>query len=153
MSEALNEAMKALETKNWPVGCVIVLDGKVVSRGYNQVYSSTNKIMHAEIMAMMKIASLLSEYGNKADLYVTYEPCPMCFGAALLNHFRRIVYGTDIDGSGGLNLRDHLNYRFKEDKYKIDITSGVLESKCREVFLQGDPVKKLPQFSELIRNV
>ena len=78
MKEALKEAEKALETGNWPVGCVIVLDGEIIARGYNQVYSADNKIKHAEIDALDKVAGLLAKRGNEATLFITYEPCPMC---------------------------------------------------------------------------
>lgn len=141
MREALKEAEKALETGNWPVGCVIVLDDKIISRGYNQVYSSSNKIGHAEIDAIGKVADLLAKRGHEATLYVTYEPCPMCFGAILLNHFKRVVHGPDLDGAGSMHLKPHLSKRFHEDKYQFQADSGILTEECENIFLQGKPVR------------
>ncbi len=143
MKEALDEAMKALESGNWPIGCVIVIDSKIVSRGYNKVYSSNNKINHAEIIAMNEISELLTKRGSEATLYATYEPCPMCLGAILLNHIKRVVYGTNIDESGGMCLQHHLPKRFKTDKYKIEVVPGVMAKECEDLFLQGEPIKNL----------
>lgn len=143
MRIAIDEAIKALETGNWPIGCVIVLNNQVVSTGYNQVYSSDNKLNHAEIIAMNKIAKMLGEKGNQATIYATYEPCPMCLGAILLNHIGRVVYGTNIDGSGGMCLREHLPKRFNGEKYNFEISQGVLLRECEDVFLQGEPIKNL----------
>lgn len=140
MKEALKEAEKALETGNWPVGCVIVLDNKIISRGHNKVYSSKNKINHAEIDAIKKVADLLSARGREATLYVTYEPCPLCLGAILLNHFRRVVCGPDLDGSGSSCMISNLPERFNNEKYKFELVSGVLSEECETLFLQGRPV-------------
>jgi tRNA(adenine34) deaminase len=143
MREAIVEAEKALETKNWPVGCVVTIDGEIVSRGYNQVYSKNNKILHAEIVAIQKIANLLADKGHKATMYVTYQPCPMCLGAILLNHIGRVVYGPDPDESGGLRLTNYLSKRFDHPKYKFQQTTGILMKECEDIFLQGMPVQKL----------
>ena len=140
MREALKEAEKALETGNWPVGAVIVLDGKIISRGHNKVYSTNNKIMHAEIDAIEKVANLLSSQGCNATLYVTYEPCPLCLGAILLNHFNRVVCGPDLDGSGSKCMIESLPERFRNKKYNFEFDSGVLSAECETLFLQGRPV-------------
>ncbi len=151
MHEALQEAEKALETGNWPVGCVIVLDDEVISRGYNQVYSSSNKIKHAEIDAISKVSGVLAERGHEATLYVTYEPCPMCLGAILLNHFKRVVYGPDLDGTGALAVRPHLPDRYSEKKYQFEATSDVLAEECKTVFLQGQPLRNHYYFQSKIK--
>lgn len=152
MREALAEAQKALSSGNWPVGCVIVFNEKIVARGYNQVYSSSSKINHAEILAMNLIGDFLSEYGQECTLYVTYEPCPMCLGAILLNHFKRVVYGIDVDGSGALSLREYLPERFQTSKYAMEITGGILEEECKELFFRGDPVKRKWRNSGVVPN-
>lgn len=141
MKEALKEAEKALETGNWPVGCVIVLDDEIISRSYNKVYSKNNKICHAEIDAIEKVADILAERGHEATLYVTYEPCPMCHGAILLNHFKRVVYGPDLDGTGSMKIRPHLPDRYQEAKYQFEAVPGKLNEECEDLFLQGRPVR------------
>jgi len=148
MREALKEAEKALETGNWPVGCVIVLDGKIISRGYNQVYSSENKIKHAEIIAIEKVAKILAKRGQEATLYMTYEPCIMCLGAILLNHFKRVVYGPDFDESGSIGLRKHLPERYQDQKYNFEAKGGVLSEECETIFLQGKPVRSNQYFNK-----
>lgn len=148
MKEALKMAEKALETGNWPVGCVIVLDGKIISRGYNQVYSAENKIKHAEIIAIEKVAKILAKRGQEATLYMTYEPCIMCLGAILLNHFRRVVYGPNLDETGSIGLRKHLPERYSDHKYSFEAKGGVLSEECETIFLQGKPVRTNTYFNK-----
>lgn len=143
MSEALKEAKKALKKGNWPIGCVIMLNGKIISRGHNQVYSSSNKLSHAEINALEKVQTLLLNNPNKAILYTTYEPCPMCFGACVLSRIKKVVCGIDLDRSGAMYFKEHLPLLFKQDKFQIDVKRGVLAKECQEIFLKGKPTKKL----------
>jgi tRNA(adenine34) deaminase len=150
MTEALEEAKKALESEDWPVGCVIVLDKKIIGRGRNQVYSKKNKTAHAEIMALNSCAEILSERGREATMYVTYEPCPMCLGATLLNHIGRIVTGPDLDKSGGLSMIDSFPERFKNDKYKFELVKEILKNECQTMFLKGKPTNKIRSMLKLV---
>ncbi len=143
MQEALAEARKALDKGNWPLGCVVVLDGKIIARAHNQVYTSENKLAHAEMLALKQIQDVLLANPGKATLYTTYEPCPMCFGASILSRVKRVVSGIDLDNSGSMYFREHLPLLFKQDKFNVAFTSGVLADACQEVFLQGQPTKKL----------
>jgi tRNA(adenine34) deaminase len=143
MIQAIKEANKSKVKGDWPVGCVIIIDGKIVATGRNKVYSQSNKILHAEIDAMLKIPELLSRRGKDATMYVTYEPCPMCLGAIILNHIKKVVCGTNVDKSGAFGMIESLPSRFNEDKYLFKFETGFMESECRDVFMAGDPVKKL----------
>lgn len=143
MSEAIKEAEKASLAGDWPIGCVITIDNKIVSRGRNKCYSKHNRLHHAEIDAMAKIKNLLEENGKKATVYVTFEPCPMCTGALLLNHIGRLVHGPNIDNSGGLHHLNSKPIRYSTTKYDIKLVSGVLDKECKEVFLKGEPTKKI----------
>lgn len=143
MKIALDEGRKSLEDGNWPVGCVIVIDGEIISRGRNHVYSKNNKIHHAEIEAISLASEMLCDRGRDATLYVTYAPCPMCMGAILLNHFGRLVHGPDLDQSSGLGLIHNLPSRFTQPKYKVKLVNDVLESDCKNLFLSGKPTQKI----------
>jgi len=143
MGFALEEAEIALKEGNWPIGAVIVLDNKIISRGHNQVNTLRDKRAHAEIMAIDKVHKLLFDKEVKAEIYTTYEPCPMCFGAIILNTMKRVVYGVDLDESGALHIMENMPPRFKDDYYRFDITSGVLAKECYDVFMKSRQAQKL----------
>ncbi|PIR62288.1 MAG: tRNA-specific adenosine deaminase [Candidatus Pacebacteria bacterium CG10_big_fil_rev_8_21_14_0_10_42_12] len=139
MKEALLEAKKSLDAGDWAVGCVIVIDNKVVARGRNRVYSTGNKLAHAEVEAMNSIAELLASRGEDATLYVTLEPCPMCMGAILLTHFKRVVCGVDANGSGSFSIirSGSLPTFFTKSKYQFEIDQSVMVDECSSLFLTG----------------
>ncbi len=139
MKAALVEAKKSLDAGDWAIGCVIVIDNEIVARGRNRVYSNKNKIAHAEIEAMSSIAELLGERGEDATLYVTLEPCPMCMGAILLNHFKRVVCGIDANGSGSFSIirNKQLPEFFTKAKYQFQIDQSVLVDECNNIFISG----------------
>jgi len=143
MNEALNEAQIALHNRDWPIGCVIVLDGKIIARSRNQVHSKKDRLAHAEIIALDQTKELLRKYPNEAILYSTYEPCPMCFGAAILSRIKRVVCGVDLDQSGAMYFRNQLPLLFKQDKFSLDFVPGVLAKNCREIFLKSELAKDL----------
>jgi len=143
MKEALKEAKIALKEGNWPIGCVIELDGKIIARDHNQVYTKKDKTAHAEMLAIKQVQDILRDNIGKATLYTTYEPCPMCFGATILNRIKRVVSGIDLDKSGAMFFRDNLPLLFKQDKFHVEFTNGVLADECHKVFIQGKPTKNL----------
>lgn len=111
MKEALAEARKALRKGEVPVGCVIVLDDKVIGRGHNQVEAKHSCVEHAEIIAIKNANKNIREWRlENAEVFVTLEPCPMCATALILARVRRIVYGaknTELGACGTkLNLPD-----------------------------------------------
>ena len=134
MREALIEGKIALLAGEVPVGSVVVAaDGQIVGRGFNQPIAASDPTAHAEIQALREAARLLGDYRlNGTTLYVTVEPCPMCAGALIHSRVDRLVYGTHEPKSGAvcsaMRMLDHpaLNHR-------IEIVSGVLEDKCREM--------------------
>lgn len=142
MQAAVAEAEIAAEEGNWPMGCVIVVDNQIVARAHNTGYTDKNRLAHAEIKALTQVKDLLEKKRGQATLYTTYEPCPMCFGAIVLNKIRRVVTGIDLDQSGCLSLQDHLPPFFAQEKFHFDITRGVLAEACRAVYLKGKMIKK-----------
>ncbi|VVB79231.1 tRNA-specific adenosine deaminase [uncultured archaeon] len=143
MKEAIKEAEIALREGNWPIGCVIELEGKIIARAHNQVDSKKDKLAHAEMLAIKQVQDILLENKNKATLYTTYEPCPMCFGAIILNKIKRVVSGIDLDQSGAMFFRENLPLLFKQNKFHVEFITGVLAEECHRIFLQGEPTKDL----------
>ena len=133
MQEALRLAVKARAADEVPVGAVVVRDGRIISRGYNQVELLKDATAHAEMLALTAAEAAVGDWRlTDSDLYVTKEPCPMCAGAIVHTRIRRVIFGcTDIRaGAAGtvMNLLQHdaLNHR-------CQITSGVLESECASI--------------------
>ena len=130
MREALRLALKARATDEVPVGAVIVRDGKIISRAYNQVELLKDATAHAEMLALTAAEAAVGDWRlTDCDLYVTKEPCPMCAGAIVHTRIRRVIFGCpDVRaGAGGtvMNLLQHnaLNHR-------SEVTNGVLQNDC-----------------------
>lgn len=152
MREALIEAELALKEGNWPIGCVIVLDGKIIARTHNQTYSNRDKMAHAEILAIKQVQDILRNNEERAILYTTYEPCPMCFGAIVLNRIKKVVSGINLDKSGAMFFKDNLPLLFKQDKFQVEFISGVLADDCYRLFIQGEQTKKLVEAGLIRKN-
>jgi tRNA(adenine34) deaminase len=94
MQVALEEARRALQTMDVPVGAVVVLDGVIIGRGHNQREALADPTAHAEVLALRQAARYQSSWRLiNATLYVTLEPCVMCVGAAVLSRIARLVFG------------------------------------------------------------
>jgi len=131
MQLALREAQKAYQAKEVPVGAVIVRDGKVIARAWNQVETLKDATAHAEMLALTSAQSALGDWRLEGcTLYVTKEPCPMCAGAIVHCRPDRVVFGCP-DAKGGaaggwINLLDSnppLNHR-------CDVEAGVMGDEC-----------------------
>ena len=84
MKEAIKEAIKAKEADEVPIGAVVVCDGKIISRAFNQREKKQNALAHAEVVAINKACKKLGSWRlDNATIYVTLEPCPMCAGAII----------------------------------------------------------------------
>lgn len=95
MNEAIKEALKAEQQDEIPIGAVIVIDDKIVSRGHNTREKSQNALHHAEIIAIDKACKKLKSWRlENATMYVTLEPCPMCAGAIANARIKKIIYGA-----------------------------------------------------------
>mgnify|MGYP000113020754 CR=1 FL=1 len=95
MSQALELAREAADAGEVPVGCVIVRDGAVISRGRNRREEKQAVCSHAEMEAMAQANATLGSWRlDNCALYVTLEPCPMCAGAIINSRIRRVVYGA-----------------------------------------------------------
>jgi len=95
MYSALQEAQRAFEENEIPIGAVIVYQDKIIARGYNQTEKLKDPTAHAEMIAITAAANYLQNWRlNECDLYVTAEPCVMCTGAILLSRIKNVYFGT-----------------------------------------------------------
>src|SRR5205814_8052550 len=94
MQEALRLATKARAAEEVPIGAVVVREGKIISRAYNQVELLKDATAHAEMLALTAAEAAVGDWRlTDCDLYVTKEPCPMCAGAAVHARIRRVTFG------------------------------------------------------------
>lgn len=126
MIEALKEAHKAFRKEEVPVGAVLVHEGKVIARGYNQVELLRDATAHAEMLCITAGANALSNWRLVGTtLYCTLEPCSMCAGALLLSRVPRLVWGAP-DLRHGANGSWVDLFSGEHPTHSIDIVSGVL---------------------------
>ena len=135
MGEALRQAVRAYEAEEVPVGAVVVRNGRVIARAFNQVELLKDATAHAEMLAITQAEQAVGDWRlNECTLYVTKEPCPMCAGAIVHVRFQRVVFGVgDPKGGaagGALNL-----LQFPGLNHQAEITSGVREEECRQLLL------------------
>lgn len=126
MKLALNEAKKAYEMKEVPVGAVIVYEDKVIASGFNMREIKNSALAHAEMIAINKACEYLKSWRlTGCNLYVTLEPCPMCAGAIINSRITRVIYGAKDFKAGSLgSVFDIFSFKFN---HKPEILSGVLE--------------------------
>ena len=136
MQEALQQAKAALTAGEFPVGCVMVYEGEIISRGHriNSRAPNENELDHAEIVALRKLFKQDPEIDrSKITVYSTMEPCLMCYVTMLLNGIRKIVYGYEDSMGGGSNLDlQALNPLYRE--ISVEIIPHVLRRESLELF-------------------
>ena len=130
MKVALREAERAAEEDEVPVGAVVVLGGKIIGRGHNQVERLADATAHAEIIAITAACHTLeSKWLEEATLYVTLEPCPMCAGAIWLARLKCVVYGAFDEKAGAASTLYNIPQDPRLNHY-VDLISGVEEERC-----------------------
>jgi tRNA(adenine34) deaminase len=129
MKLALQEAKKAYEKDEVPVGAVLVMNNQIIAKAYNQVELLKDATAHAEILALTSaFDSLGSKYLPEATLYVTVEPCLMCAGALNWSKIGKIVYGTSDDKNGS-----HTYCHKSPFHPKTVVEKGVLKEECAQL--------------------
>ena len=133
MRIAIEEAKLAMKENEIPVGSVLVQNEKIIAQAHNQPIRNNDPTAHAEIQLLRKAGKQQENYGlGGCTLYVTLEPCAMCFGAMIHARIERIVFGaldpkTGVCGSCiDLNNKSFFNH-------KISITGGVLDKECSDL--------------------
>jgi len=133
MRVALEEARKAYQKGEVPVGAILVKRNKVLSRDHNRCIGLNDPTAHAEMLVLRKAGKILKNYRlNNTVMYVTAEPCLMCAAAMVHSRISRLVYGTIEPKFGAVESRfrllqsDALNHR-------IEAVGGILKKECAEV--------------------
>jgi len=130
MKLAIEQAERALEKDEVPIGAIIVYQDEVIASGFNVRELSQETLSHAELIAIQQANKEIGSWRlEDCTLYVTLEPCPMCAGAIVQSRIKRVVYGA-VDPKAGcagtiMNLLD--DQRFN---HQVEVTSGVLEKEC-----------------------
>ena len=129
MKLALQEAKKAYEKDEVPVGAMLVMNNQIIAKAYNQVELLKDATAHAEILALTSaFDSLGSKYLPEATLYVTVEPCLMCAGALNWSKIGKIVYGASDDKNGS-----HTYCHKSPFHPKTVVEKGVLKEECAQL--------------------
>ena len=127
---ALQEAKKSQEMNEVPVGAIVVMNDEIISQSYNQSISQNDPTSHAEINALRNAAKKIGNYRlTGATLYVTLEPCAMCYGAIIHARISRLVFGAYDPNTGvcGSSTKLHEQKCFN---HTPNIKGGVLEEEC-----------------------
>jgi len=135
MRQALVQAQKAFDEDEVPIGAVVVINDKIIARGYNQVEKLQDPTAHAEIIALTSAFSYLgSKYLPDATIYITIEPCLMCAGAMYWSKIGRIVYGAPDEKNGYLRWvsspAEGGRKRASPFHPKTELIKGILQEEC-----------------------
>jgi tRNA(adenine34) deaminase len=130
MGEALRQAAKAFEQGEVPVGALVVREGRIIARAFNQVELLKDATAHAEMLALTQAENAVGDWRlTDCTLYVTKEPCPMCAGAIVHTRLARVVFGaSDAKGGaagGAMNL-----LQFPTLNHRCEITAGIRGTEC-----------------------
>ncbi|WP_153127400.1 tRNA adenosine(34) deaminase TadA [Peribacillus tepidiphilus] len=143
MIYAIEEAKKARDKMEVPIGAVIVLNGEIIAAAHNLRENNQNAIAHAEVLAIQQACKKLGTWRlEDAELYVTLEPCPMCAGAIILSRIKKVVYGAADPKAGcaGTLMNLLTDERFN---HQCEVISGIKEEECGQL---------LSEFFREIRN-
>jgi tRNA(adenine34) deaminase len=130
MREALRMALKAYDANEVPVGAIVVREGKIIARAYNQVELLKDATAHAEMLALTQAEAAVGDWRLiDCDLYVTKEPCAMCAGALVHTRVRRVIFGCADPSAGAAGSVMNL-LQMPVLNHRCDIASGILQDKC-----------------------
>ena len=130
MQDAIRQALKAYEADEVPVGAVVVRNGTVIARAWNQVEMLNDATAHAEMLALTAAEAAVGDWRlTDCTLYVTKEPCPMCAGAIVHCRLARVVFGAPDPKGGAAGSAMNL-LQFPSLNHQCEITSGIMEADC-----------------------
>lgn len=130
MKMAIEEALKAEELGEVPIGAIIVYKDEVIARGYNLRETKQTALGHAEVMAIEEACKVIDSWRlEETTLYVTLEPCPMCAGAIIQSRIPRVVYGAK-DPKAGCGGSIYNLLQEEQFNHRCDVEIGILEEEC-----------------------
>ncbi len=142
MRLAIEQAKKAANIDEVPVGAVVVYQGQVIGVGFNQREKQNQITGHAELMAMEEASRFLQSWRlNGCILYVTLEPCLMCTGALIQSRIDRIVYGAKDEKSGAIASQIQIK-KIPRIQHQPSIQAGVLEEACKKLLTEYFSTKR-----------
>lgn len=133
MEEALRAAHRALEMGEVPVGAIVVCDGRIAGRGWNQNLAGSDPTAHAEVVALREAGANLGNHRLRdCALFATIEPCAMCAGALVHARIKRLVYGADDAKAGAVHsVMQVLNHPLLN--HRTEVKGGVLAGRSAEL--------------------
>lgn len=132
MKAAIEEAKKAAEIGEVPVGAVIVCGDKIISSAHNTRETDKNAVCHAEISAISAACKKLGGWRlHKCDIYITLEPCPMCAGAIINSRIQNVYFGAYDKKSGC--AESVINLFDSPFNHKPNVVGGLLEKECSDI--------------------
>jgi tRNA(adenine34) deaminase len=136
MRDAIEQARLGLAAGEVPVGAVLVADGKVIARAFNQPIRAVDPTAHAEVLVLRQAAQAVGNYRLvNATVYVTVEPCLMCVGALVHARVREVVFGAEEPKTGAL-VSTTRALEIPQLNHRFDVTGGVLAGESRELIQQ-----------------
>ena len=131
MEEALSLAEQARDIDEVPVGAVVVMNDRIIGRGFNRPISKCDPSAHAEIEALRDAAHYMGNYRlSNSSLVVTVEPCTMCAGALIHARVRHLIFGAREPRGGAIKSTISVLENGKLN-HRVMVTEGVLEDKCK----------------------
>ena len=132
MKEAIKQAKKAQGYDEVPVGAVLVVGGEIIARAYNRREKDRDATAHAEILCIKKACKIYKDFRlTDAELYVTLEPCLMCFGAILNARIKKVYFGASMNKAGSLSCEEIINRA--ELNHKCEIEGGIFAEECSSI--------------------
>lgn len=136
MTRALQLAEEAMRIQEVPVGAIVVKEGRIIGKGYNQTEMLSDPTAHAEMLAISSAcATIENKYLTDCTLYVTLEPCSMCAGAIVLAKLKRVVFGAMDEKAGACGTLLHVAGN-KNLNHTPEVIQGVMEADCSELLRQ-----------------
>jgi tRNA(adenine34) deaminase len=133
MRMALEQAERACQKGEIPVGAILLRGDRVLAKDHNRCIELSDPTAHAEILVLRRGGEILRNYRlNDAVMYVTAEPCPMCVSAMVHSRISRLVFGTPEPKFGAVESK----FKFLNDNglnHKVKVDRGILEKDCAEI--------------------
>ena len=136
MGEAIRQAVRAYKAGEVPVGAIVVRDGRIIARAFNQVEILKDATAHAEMLALTQAEEAVGDWRlTDCTLYVTKEPCAMCAGAVVHVRLSRVVFGLADPKAGAAGSALNL-LQFPSFNHKCEIAAGIRAEECRALLQQ-----------------